>query len=66
VERTITNGAGTVTEINLSTPLTTLPQIQSPWQIIDTSNKVQLYRVTDVVPDSENKSLFEITAKTYG
>lgn len=66
VERTITNNAGTFTEINLSTPLTTLPQIQSPWQIIDTSNKVQLYRVTDVVPDSENKSLFEITAKTYG
>ncbi|MEY2910720.1 MAG: Lambda phage tail fiber protein [Cyanobacteriota bacterium] len=66
IERTITNGAGTFTEINLSTPLTTLPQIQSPWQIIDTTNKVQLYRVTDVVPDSENKSLFEITAKTYG
>jgi predicted phage tail protein len=66
IERTITNGAGTFTEINLGTPLTTLPQIQSPWQIIDTSNKVQLYRVTDVVPDSENKSLFEITAKTYG
>ena len=66
IERNITNSAGTFTEINLSTPLTTLPQIQSPWQIIDTTNKVQLYRVTDVVPDSENKSLFEITAKTYG
>lgn len=66
IESTITNGAGTFTEINLSTPLTTLPQVQSPWQIIDTANKVQLYRVTDVVPDSENKSLFEVTAKTYG
>lgn len=66
IESAITNGAGTFTEINLSTPLTTLPQVQSPWQIVDTANKVQLYRVTDVVPDSENKSLFEITAKTYG
>jgi predicted phage tail protein len=66
IERTIANVAGTFTEINLSTSLTVLPQIQSPWQIVDVANKVQLYRVTDVVPDSENKSLFEVTAKTYG
>ena len=65
IERAIANPAGTFTEINLSAPLTTLPLAHSPWQIVDEISRVKLYRITDVVPDSENRSLFEVTAKTY-
>lgn len=65
IERTISNGAGTFTEINLTATLTTLPAIQSPWQIIDTSNKTQLYRITEINPVEDNLNLFDITAKTY-
>lgn len=65
IERQITNGAGTFTEINLATPLTVLPIPQSPWQIIDTNGKTQLYRITEVNPVEDNLNLFEITAKTY-
>jgi predicted phage tail protein len=65
IERAIANPAGTFTEINLSTPLTTLPIVHSPWQIVDEISRVKLYRITDVAPDSENRSLFEVTAKTY-
>jgi predicted phage tail protein len=65
IERIISNGAGTFTEINLTTPLTTLPAPESPWQIIDTINKTQLYRITEVNPVEDNLNLFDITAKTY-
>ena len=65
IERTISNGAGTFTEINLATPLTTLPINGSPWQIIDTVDRTQLYRITEVNPVDENLNLFDITAKTY-
>ena len=65
IERQITNGAGTFTEINLATPLTVLPVPQSPWQIIDASGKTQLYRITEINPVEDNLNLFEITAKTY-
>ena len=65
IERIISNGAGTFTEINLTTPLTTLPAPESPWQIIDTTNKTQLYRITEVNPVEDNSNLFDITAKTY-
>ena len=65
IERTISNGAGTFTEINLTATLTTLPAIQSPWQIIDTNNKTQLYRITEVSPVEDNLNLFDITAKIY-
>jgi predicted phage tail protein len=65
IERIISNGAGTFTEINLTTPLTTLPAPESPWQIIDTINKTQLYRITEVNPVEDNLNFFDITAKTY-
>jgi predicted phage tail protein len=65
VEMTISNGAGTFTEINLTTPLTTLPAPESPWQITDTLSRVQLYRITEVNPVEDNLNLFDITAKTY-
>lgn len=65
IEKNISNGAGTFTEINLTTPLTTLPAAQSSWQIIDSSNKTQLYRITEVSPVEDNLNLFDITAKTY-
>lgn len=65
IEKNISNGAGTFTEINLTTPLTTLPTAQSSWQIIDSSNKTQLYRITEINPVEDNLNLFDITAKTY-
>ena len=65
VERTISNGAGTFTEINFTTPLTTLPAPGSPWQITDTLSRTQLYRITEVNPVEDNLNLFDITAKTY-
>ena len=65
VERTISNGFGTFTEINLRVPLTVLPAVQSPWQIIDASNQTQLYRITEINPVEDNLNLFEITAKSY-
>lgn len=65
IERTISNGAGSFTEIELATPLTVLPLVQSPWQIVDEISRVKLFRITEVTPDSENRSLFEVTAKTY-
>lgn len=65
VERLISNGAGTFTEINLATPLTDLPAPGSPWQIIDTISRTQLYRITEVNPVEDNLNVFDITAKTY-
>ena len=65
IERTISNGAGTFTEITFTTPLTTLPATESPWQIIDTISRTQLYRITEVNPVEDNLNLFDITAKTY-
>lgn len=65
IERQITNNAGTFTEINITPALTTLPAVQSTWQIIDTANKTQLYRITEINPVEDNLNLFEITAKTY-
>jgi predicted phage tail protein len=65
IEKLISNGAGTFTEIDITTPLTTLPAPGSPWQIIDSSNKTQLYRITEINPVEDNLNLFDITAKTY-
>ena len=65
VERIISNGAGTFTEITFTTPLTTLPATESPWQVIDTISRTQLYRITEVNPIEDNLNLFDITAKTY-
>jgi predicted phage tail protein len=65
VERVISNGAGTFTEINLATALTVLPAPGSPWIITDTLSRTQLYRITEVNPVEDNLNLFDITARTY-
>lgn len=61
----ITNSNGTHTVINLSQPLSQIPEAQATWQVIDGATTARKYRVLAVTPDAENPNSFEVVGKLY-
>ena len=65
VDRAILQGAGTYSAITWTTPLATLPLINSMFIVAETALKPYLARVLSIAQDDTDKSRFTITAVEY-